>query len=690
MSTNLNFVEYKKLLKQLNVGKVLPTAIYLHKSALSQALPQQLQQLLKQTIEHHQLKNVEWNLLKLFKRDFKLTLLNYPQFDNYAYPQLHNCITIDLIENSYKPTDYSQSANPPILHRKETFVTADYLHVNTFKAITNEGEAIGLYNNTSRIGFKQHWEKLIASKGYQLDNLGRLQPLPNKTPNTTYNISEPENNQAAQIQRHLTAINRDRLSAPFQKLAKYGYLNGDYSIQDYGCGLGDDVRELEANGLDINAWDPVHKPEGQKVQSDIVNLGFVLNVIEDYSEREQTLKQAYALCDKLLLVSVMLINATVFEQFKPYKDGVITKRNTFQKYYSQAQIREFIEQTLNASTVPFGQGIIAVFKCPILLEQHHLELQFNNHEWQHITKRPIVKKLAERVKQSVFEKHTELFEAFWQHCLHYGRIPANDEFELSTQLRAVISSHNKAFELAQSQFEIKEFEQAVLKRKHDLLVYFALSLFGKRPAKSHLPNRLQRDIKTHFESLNDAFAKAKELLFSISSPEKIAVACETVFKSLRIGGFNHSHSYILPKHYLSQLPAILRVYIGCATQLYGDIDDIDLIKIHMRSGKVTLLKYDDYNKKLPLLLERIKVKLAEQDIDYFYYGNEYPYQPLYNKCDFIEKDTTEYKAQQRFDQRLAEMLKGVPKAEWPNWHILQKVFEYWKVELKGDKFTKTQ
>ncbi|XQF94082.1 hypothetical protein ACOBV9_22355 (plasmid) [Pseudoalteromonas espejiana] len=57
------------------------------------------------------------------------------------------------------------------------------------------------------------------------------------------------------IQRHLTAINRDRLSAPFQKLAKYGYLNGDYSILDYRCGLADDATELEAHGLNINTWD---------------------------------------------------------------------------------------------------------------------------------------------------------------------------------------------------------------------------------------------------------------------------------------------------------------------------------------------------------------------------------------------------------------------------------------------------
>ncbi|NKC21480.1 DNA phosphorothioation-associated putative methyltransferase [Pseudoalteromonas sp. S4498] len=683
MSTQLNFLEYKKLVKAIKVGKQLPNAVYVHHSAICSALPEELQNLFEQQINTHHL-SAPWNVLKLLKRDFKITLLHYPDFDDYAYPALKHSITIDILESTAKQADYSKSDNPPILHRKEAFVLPDYPKFAEFESITKEGEAIGLYQNTKTIGFKKQWSALIKRQGYQLDEYGRLHPseqLPQQK-------AESSAEQTQAIQRHLTAINRDRLSAPFQKLAKFGYLNGEYSIQDYGCGLGDDHRELEASGLNINAWDPVHKPEGQKVQSDIVNLGFVLNVIEDYDERVDTLRQAYALCDKLIVVSVMLTSSAVTEQFKPYKDGVITKRNTFQKYYSQAQIREFIEHTLNVKTVPFGQGIIAVFKCPELLELHHIELQFQAHEWQHITKRPTTKQLPTRVKQSLLEKHPALFEQFWQHCLHFGRVPANDEFEQSDAVRAIIASHNKAFELVRDHFDFQDFKNAQLKRKQDLLVYFALSLFGKRQAKSHLPNRLLRDIKSHFTSFNQAIDEARQLLFSISDPVNIGEACHHTYSSLQLGEFNHSHSYILPRTYLNQLPAVLRVYIGCAAQLYGDLDDIDLIKIHMRSGKITLLKYDDYNKKLPLLTERIKVKLAEQDIDYFYYGNEYPQQPLYNKIDFLENGSKAHRAQQRFDKKLADMLKGVPKAEWPNWNILLKVFEYWGVELKSSKFIK--
>lgn len=678
----MDFPEYKQLIKSLKHGKSLPTAIYLHKSCISECLPEALISLINKTINKLEISE-NWNLIKLYKRDFKFTLLEYPSFDHSSYPELYKSHTIDIFENTIKTTDYSGSVNPPILHRKETFVLPSYPDYELFKELTNEGEQIGLYQNTKSIGFKKQWLNLIKRKGYKLDEQGRLhqiakiiEPIQLETPET--------------IQRHLTAINRDRLSAPFQKLAKYGYLNGDFSILDYGCGLGDDATELEAHGLNIHAWDPVHRPDVKKTPCDIVNLGFVLNVIEDQQERQDTLKAAYQYTNKLLLVSVMLANEAKQEHFKPYKDGVITSRNTFQKYFSQAQIRNYIEQVLNVKTTPFGQGIIAVFKSAELEEAHHLELQFQNFNWQHITQRPAPKIINKAEQKSLFEKHHDLLSDFWQHCLHLGRMPANDEFEQSSAIRHTFNSHNKAFKLLQGYYDQAEFEQAKAKRHDDLLVYFALSLFGKRKAKSHMPARLTRDIKVHFESYNHALEAAKSLLFSISEPANIGNACYQAHENIKLGEMNDNHSYILPTRFLNQLPAILRVYIGSAAQLYGDIDDIDLVKIHMRSGKVTFLKYDDFNKKLPLLTMRIKVKLLEQDIDYFFYGDDYPNQPLYNKIDYLHKDSNEYKSQQQFDKKLAAMLKGVEKAEWPNWPILQKVFEYWSIELRGNKFYKTK
>ncbi|TLX50375.1 hypothetical protein CWC31_12035 [Pseudoalteromonas ruthenica] len=678
----MEFHHYKSLLKDLRIGKRLPTAIYIHRSALQSALPNELLAFIELTADSVATKH-QWNVIKLFKRDFKLSFLHYPDFDTYAYPALAQSLTIDLLDGHSHCTQYQDSDNPPILHRKETFVGDLHPKYAEFCAITEEGLKAGLYENTRRIGFKKQWLKLIKEEGYQLDEQGRLHPyqeVHRAAPQASCAIND--------IQRHLTAITRDRLSAPFQKLAKYGYLDGDYSILDYGCGLGDDATELEAHGLNINAWDPVHRPRGNKVNSDIVNLGFVLNVIEDENERAETLKQAFTHAHKLLLVSVMLANEAKQEHFKPYRDGVITHRNTFQKYFSQAQIRHYIEQVLNVKTTPFGQGIIAVFKCSQLEEAHHLELQFKNYNWRHVIHRPKPKTLPQSQQQSLYEKHQELLDNFWHHCLHLGRIPANDEFEQSSALRRALSSHNKAFSLLQNYYDQTEFAQAQKKRSNDLLVYLALGLFGKRKPKSHMPARLLRDLKTHFTSYQQALEVVTALLFSISSPQKIGEACYAAFAQLEIGELFDNHSYILPSHKLNLLPAILRVYIGCAAQLYGDIDDVDLVKIHMRSGKVTLLKYDDFNKKLPLLTQRIKVKLVEQDIDYFFYGDEYPLQPLYSKLPYLTPNSKEHKAQLRFDAKLADMLKGVPKEQWPDWNVLQKVFAYWGVKLQGSRFVK--
>lgn len=95
------------------------------------------------------------------------------------------------------------------------------------------------------------------------------------------------------MQRHKTAIDRNKLSAPMQVLARHGYFDGTHSVLDYGCGKGDDVRELEAHGVNVYGWDPTHRPEGKVATSDIVNLGYVLNVIEDTKERAETLRRAY-------------------------------------------------------------------------------------------------------------------------------------------------------------------------------------------------------------------------------------------------------------------------------------------------------------------------------------------------------------------------------------------------------------
>lgn len=624
----MDFLLYKELVAQVPTGKRLPDSIYLHESALS-ALPSQLNEVLEKISHALGISKSQWNVLKLYKRDFRVAFLNYPDFESDSYPALKHSYTVDLSKLSMRKASYEKSENPPILHRKETFVSKDFPLASTFKEITSEGEKIGLYENPRSIGFKKNWERLISNKGYYLDNEGRLHPKANREIADISPITE-----AIKVERHKTAIDRNQLSSPMQILARHNYLNGEFTIFDYGCGKGDDVRELEAHGVDVSAWDPVHFPDGDLVNSDIVNLGFVLNVIEDREERDETLRRAWEYTDKILIVSVMIAGESLINQFMPYKDGIITSRKTFQKYYSQSEIRSYVETTLDENAVAVGQGTFIVFKDKMEEQLFLLERQHIRRNWQHKTQRQI-RTIEPAIQKDLIDKHLELFTDFWETSLELGRIPSNNEFEFSGQIRRIAGSHNKAHQALINHFGNELCEEAQQKRKDDLLVYFALGLFGKRKPQTKMPDGLKRDIKYFYSSYNDAIEQSKEVLFSVGDPKLIEEVCNKAYEQIKSGELIEGHSYTFHKDYLGDLPPELRIYIGCAAQLYGDLENFHLVKAHMTSGKVSIMRYDDWSKEVPLLVERIKIKMREQDVDFFDYGGRFEPPPLPNKNSFL-------------------------------------------------------
>jgi len=607
----MDFREFKKLVSQVHVGKQLPDAVYLHLTALKD-IPAELAETTFKIADALKIEDASWNVVKYNKRDFKLSLLNYPEFETNPYPPLDHSYTIDLSKLTMRESNYAESKNPPILHRREALVSADYPAIEQFRSFTKEGEAIGLYENTRKIGFKQNWLKLIRSKGYALHDNGHLVEL--------HNIEANVESEELEIKRHKTAIDRNQLSQPMQTLARHGYLDGNWSVLDYGCGKGDDVRELEARGLDVLGWDPNFFPDAELEPAAIVNLGFVLNVIEDRNERDIALQRAWELTEKMLVVSVMVAGETTIAQFTPYKDGVATKLNTFQKYYAQSEIKLYIEQTLEQSAIAVGQGIFFIFRDKIEEQEFLMERQHIRRSWSYKTKNSSTKK-ERKISDETVEENIELFKDFWETSLDLGRIPANTEFEYSDQIRKIAGSHNQAHKRLMNYYDPSEFELAKKKRREDLLVYFSLGLFSKRKPYSQMPDGLKRDIKAFFQSHKLAIDEATELLFSVGSPEVIKQSCFEAYETLGKGFLDGEHSYTFHKSLLPEVNAALRVYTGCALALYGDFDDIDLIKAHIESGKVTFLEYDDWGREIPKLNFRIKVKLREQDIDFFDHRN---------------------------------------------------------------------
>ncbi len=560
----------------------------------------------------------------------------------------------------------------PILHRKELFISPDDTHYAEFVNITEEGEAAGLYENSRIIGFKQSWLRVIHEHGYELvdGRLFRLSAVINKGSDN-------------KIDRHKTAIPRQSLSTPMKALAKHNYLNGDYTVFDYGCGLGDDLKELEAHGIDAAGWDPNHRPEVERFPCDLVNIGFVINVIEDREERIEALHLAFEISQKLLVVSAMIAGEAHVQKFTGYKDGVITSANTFQKYYSQSELQTFIENTLDENAIAIGTGIFFVFKDKLEEQLFLANRQKRHHDWKQIT----VRLTSTKEKfELVYVEHESLFKNFWSTCLALGRIPANDEFSDSDKIKELIGSHNKTFIQLNQFYTGNQFSLAEQYRKEDLLVYFALSLFDKRKPYTQLPDSLQRDVKAFFGHYNNTIEIARELLFSVANTALIIDNCLTALAQLPAYQLHNNHSLTLHKDFIDLLPTLLRVYIGCGIQLYGDLDDIQLIKIHFHSGKVSFMGYADFDDApLPLLKERIKVKLATQSVDYFDYVDEYAQQPLYFKSHYITEDYPNYKKQVSFDKKIALFLPSNHRYG-VKLDTLKNILENNNREIKGFRF----
>jgi len=632
------------------LGKKVLNNVYWHSSlTIDQADTVQQQITAAETLANLQA-GVDYNVVKYDGKNQALSLLWYPGFFTDAFPALEKSYRIDLRAQRIEKRNYQASFNPPILHRKELFLSQNDPHIAQFKELTATAEQLGLFENPIRIGFKRAWENLIAEKGFQLID-HKFVPIGNLEANY-YERQEFESLAGTAISRHLTALSRSNLSAPMQCLARHGFLDGSLSVFDYGCGKGDDIRNLTANAIPISGWDPHYASDQPKQSADIVNLGFVINVIESYQERLEALRGAYHLTQQVLVVSVMLLNQNAFKG-QTFNDGVITQRNTFQKYFTQTELKEFLSNALDTEAIPVTPGIFFIFKDTDAEQRFLLNRQRSHRNVLRLSQRssnPAVPNLSRNEKKYLSFKH--LLDPLWQQTLELGRLPEKTELDNLIELTESFGSISKALHLMRAQFDEDLLDQARQHRIDDLLTYLALQTFSKRKAYKHLETTLQKDIKAFFGDYKNAMATAQAVLFQIGKAELIVTACLQASEQ-GLGYLDDEQALYLHSHVVAQLPTVLRIYIGSATLLYGDIEQTDLIKIHSQSGKLSLMRYDDFQQlPLPRLLERVKVNLRQQSFDSYQYGEEFEPTYLYIKSRYINEEFPNYAEQLSFDEHL--------------------------------------
>jgi DNA phosphorothioation-associated putative methyltransferase len=443
-----------------------------------------------------------------------------------------------------------------------------------------------------------------------------------------------------------------------QALARHELLNEHCTVFDYGCGQGDDIAALRAAGISANGWDPHYFPDADLKTADIVNLGFVLNVIEKSDERIDAARKAFALARKCLVVAVMLSGAGQTGRLTRYNDGFLTQRGTFQKYFDQAEIKGLLESALAQEAIAISPGVFVVFRDKVAEQTFLANRHRRAHDISHLLSLLDHSRRDKRDRDTLLlEEHSGLIRPIWAETLRLGRLPDPVELDPDTCEKVAnrLGSIREAVRLAQTAFGADALKEARASRFDDLKVYFSLNLFTRRKQYRVLPVELQRDVKAFFGSYKSADSAGREMLFSVGDPSTIAKACEQASKN-GLGFLDGDHSLQLDASLVNRLPAPLRVYTGCGEVLYGDIDDADLVKIHLQSGKLTLLKYEDYDTSpLPKLKQRIKIRLRDQDIEFFDYGGEYPSQYLYMKSRFMSPDQNDYQRQKNFDDALAKI-----------------------------------
>ena len=424
--------------------------------------------------------------------------------------------------------------------------------------------------------------------------------------------------------RARTAIGRAELSRPFKCAIGDALIGTDTRILDYGCGRGGDLRRLSAMGYSASGWDPVHRADGVRSPSPVVNLGYVVNVIENVQERRDVLRRAWALTEKLLVVSARLsLDGRRLQSCRQHEDGCLTSRGTFQKFFEQQELRNWIESTLGNQAVAAAPGVFYVFR------DETQRVDFVSRRFRRRGAAPRFTASAE-----LFRAHEKTLEPLMQFFGDRGRLPSEDELPGAEAIVEVFDSLRRAFRVVLTVTEGTDWERIKAERRQDLMVYLALAQFDGRSPYGRLPRSLQRDVKAFFGVYKRACAAADELLFSLGNPGAVDEAC----KQSDIGKLTPNALYV-HETALSALSPTLRLYEGCASGYAGRIDGANIIKLHRSEPKVSYLSYPRFDKDPhPALSAALSVHLQTFRIRVRDYGSRRNRPILHRKELFVSPD----------------------------------------------------
>jgi hypothetical protein len=447
-------------------------------------------------------------------------------------------------------------------------------------------------------------------------------------------------------------MTRTMLSRPMSLAYDDGVVSGDTSVFDYGCGRGGDVRNLRQLGIEAIGWDPSHQPEVPLAPADVVNLGYVINVIENQSERKETLRRAWSLADQVLVIAARPAWEARDVQGRTHGDGVLTAKNTFQKFYEQEELRGYVESMLGERAIAAAPGVFYVFRdqqraqavlarrarrsvgdrvgriTDVLYELHRDRLAVlqgyidrerrlpRPGELDSDVESALVEELGSvraafalirratgptrwtdvdtgRPSQSEqrFDQHRHLLEPLIAFVEDRGRLPRPDELEATSKIEACFGSIRSAFSVVRRVTGGDRWVIVEDRSRRNLLVYLALAAFGGRARFGNLPEELQFDVHDLFGSYKNAIDEADRLLYGAGD----LAAIDRAVRSAKVGKLT-SEAFYVHVSALEELPPLLRVYEGCGQALSGTVEDATIVKLHREKAQVSYLSYPSFDR----------------------------------------------------------------------------------------------
>lgn len=413
-----------------------------------------------------------------------------------------------------------------------------------------------------------------------------------------------------------------------------GLIDRSRTVFDFGSGRGQDVSRLSAMGYTVSGWDPHFDTETRPQPADTVLLSYVLNVIEDLSERRQALAQAWTLAQRVLVVATRLtwdrrrVTGTV------QNDGIRTSRSTFQHLFTTVELRELVQDVTKRQCVSPTPGVVYVFRY----ERDRLEFiarsSFPQFAWSSRHD------LAGAASEAVSFVH------------QFGRLPAFEEIPPDVLPVLGKLSRREFATLINKAVDPAAVAEGRRRTTLDVLLYLGIDAFRGGSSLSDMPESMQLHIRAHFKTHKEARARANRLLLKLRDDTYLRGAMRN-----SVGKLTPTALYV-HRRALGSMPIILRLYEHCGGVAAGRPADWNVLKLHHDSRRVSWSSYPDFDKDPhPTLAWAYGVHLPSLTTSYHSYEGSRNRPLLHRKQEFLAKDDPDYEKYARLTR--AELRAGL-------------------------------